>query len=178
MLKNIARPLGSSPTVDQVAHEATAALFRRRDSYPTHVGNGKLDGDWAAADIAAWQAIADDAEWVASPVGETGARGTRDTLQARTAAIDTAIERYLVIVDPDRATDEQKLQSACLAYMRLAVEAERRYYVGELPFEDTPHFTAMVNHKIRDPLAIGTGLPVPAADAGEADPAHHERKAA
>jgi hypothetical protein len=119
-----------------MAAEAASALERRRDSYPTLVEAGKMPAALADADIAAWQAIADDWHWIAT--GRTlggnnaqpDARALYYNLPARIIALETAIGRFFGIMDrnggAERLTTPQRQQITALIAMRWWAELELR----------------------------------------------------
>lgn len=111
----------------EMADEAAAALERRRKSLPEMVQGGRISDEEAKAEIAAWTIIADDWRWIAT--GE-GTPADRDTLDARIAALDTAIARLFAAIDHQIArrgapTDATLQQGALLVAMRWWAEEER-----------------------------------------------------
>ncbi len=145
-----------------IAHEAVLALARREAAYPVAVDNGQIDKDVAAADIAAWQAIVDDWNWIsagpAEPVSGKDfaahfaaleARAT-ETIDARIAALDTAIDRFFVKYDQaDRHASPGQIgamrgQVTLLAAMRCWAECE-----VHLPAHKQARFFASIGHEFR-----------------------------
>ena len=106
-----------------MAREATAALWRRKDSYPNLIANGKMDKAEAEADIAAWQEIANDWDWICTGMGD---HAHKDTLTARIEAIDLAIFRFLQLLDRNHGcgNPDQLHQGALLSTMRWWAQRE------------------------------------------------------
>lgn len=145
-----------------IAHEAVMALMRRQESYPTAIDNGQIDKDEAAADIAAWQAIVDDWNWIsagpAQPVSGADfsdhfasiVTAAANTLGARIAALDTAIERFFVKYDhADRVATPMHIgamrgQVTLLAAMRCWAECE-----VHCPITKQARFFASIGHEFR-----------------------------
>ena len=127
----------------EISHEATAAFIRRKDSYPILVDKGKMDRDAAAADILAWQNIADDWDWICCGLG---APAGPDTLASRIAALDTAIERFFTLIDRQNKpiSLHQSEQFAYIAAMRCWAEHERTQ-----PATSHPRFFASIGQKFR-----------------------------
>lgn len=132
-----------------IARAAFHALVRREEQYPTLIDNGLIGKAEAAADIAAWRAIADDWEWIACgpaepvPAAEFWAhRCDRErlaalTLRDRVSALDWAIERFFEHYDEllRRTPTAQELvkhrrQITLLAAMRTWAERELRPDTG------------------------------------------------
>lgn len=109
---------------DQIAQEATAALWRRRDGYPAQIKAGHITPEDAAKDIEAWEAISADWEWIATGIGTSA---TGQSLDLRIEALDQAIGRFLKLIRRNiLVTQEQLLQGALLAAMRWWAERERQ----------------------------------------------------
>ncbi len=127
----------------EMAREATAALWRRRDSYPQLVNTGKMDKADAAQDIAAWEAIAADWDWICTGLGEPAGR---DTLEIRVEALDTALFRFFQVIDRHYGamSQVQSQQGALLAAMRWWMEREGS---GHDPRH--PRFCASIGHTWR-----------------------------
>jgi hypothetical protein len=115
----------NAPSED-IAAEARAAFERRRDTYPQMVQAKQLLADDARADLEAWRAIAKDWHWIATGNGEPAGP---ETLEARTAALDTAIARWIERADRQggRMTDEENEQVALLCAMRIWAGRERTW---------------------------------------------------
>lgn len=145
-----------------IAHEAVLALARRQAGYPTAVDNGQIDKDVAAADIAAWQAIVDDWNWIsAGPAEPVSGRdfpahfaqieaNSAQTINARIDALDTAIDRFFVKYDQaDRHASPGQIgamrgQVTLLAAMRCWAECE-----VHLPPHKQARFFASIGHEFR-----------------------------
>jgi hypothetical protein len=150
MMANITLPVRKRSDIADLAHYATEALWRRRDAYPALVRDGKMDADEAAADLDAWAVIAADWDWCATGLdNDRCRRAPRETLPARIAALDTAIERLLGVIKTGPVTDLVIDQSECLAALRWWAEQERLAAVGKAPITATAHFLATVNHEAR-----------------------------
>lgn len=119
-----------------MAAEAASALARRKQSYPALVQAGKMEAKLADADIAAWQAIADDWHWIAT--GQTldgdsaqpDSRALHTSLPARIIALETAIGRFFGVMDRSGGAQgvslAQQQQITRLAAMRWWAEFELR----------------------------------------------------
>ncbi len=110
----------------EIAHEANQALWRRKDAYPARVTAGKMSAEDAAQEIATWQEIANDWDWICTGLGTPA---SKDSLPERINALDTAIERFFQVVDGQGGTmtPEMALQGAALATMRWFAERERAH---------------------------------------------------
>lgn len=75
---------------DLLLAEARRALAVRQEAYPGLVSRGAMAADAAEADIAAWGLIVAEWNWIVSGEGQLPGA---DTLPARIAAIDLALER-------------------------------------------------------------------------------------
>lgn len=117
---------------EEIAAEAKAAFERRRDTYPQLVAARKIDADEARQDIEAWRAIAKDWLWRATGQGEPARRLTID---ARIDALDTAIARWLTMVDAKAGSmsKAENEQGALLCAMRCWAEKERADYLRPFP---------------------------------------------
>lgn len=158
----IDRPFAARDEWAAIAHEAVMALTRRQESYPTAIDNGQIDKDEAVADIAAWQAIVDDWNWIsagpAEPVpGHAFAAHYADivtraatSIDARILALDTAIERFFVKYDhADRVASPMHIgamrgQITLLAAMRCWAECEVHW-----PSTKQARFFASIGHEFR-----------------------------
>lgn len=120
----IANPDCATDDIEDIAAEARAAYRRRRASYPDLVKAGRIPADEARADLAAWRAIAKDWHWIAYAEGEPA---TGDSLVDRMAALDTAIGRWLDIVNENGGvmSKAENAQGALLCAMRWWAERER-----------------------------------------------------
>jgi hypothetical protein len=113
----IANPACRIHDSDDIAAEARAAFERRRDTYPGLVKAGRITAEEARADLEAWRAIARDWKWIALGEGEPAGPWS---LAARTAALDTAIARWLEMAGQNggRLTEAENAQGALLCAMR------------------------------------------------------------
>ena len=138
----IENPFAGRDYRSAMAREAVEALARRHLHYPTWVDNGDLDHDFAAQDIAAWEAIAEDWNWITAGPGEpldpsdwpshwadVKARAA-STLRIRIDALNTAIGRFFEDYDDHAATvrpgqlGKLRRQITLLAAMRCWAEHE------------------------------------------------------
>lgn len=128
---------------DGIAAEARAAFERRRDTYPQLVQAGSITVDDARDDLEAWRAIAKDWRWIALGEGEPA---TSDSLDARIAAIDTAIGRLLDQIDRfgGALSEANAQQAGHLCAMRIWAERERT-----APASDHIRWTAALLHDWR-----------------------------
>lgn len=116
----------NAPSED-IAAEAHAAFTRRRDTYPQMVQAKQLMADEARADLEAWRAIAKDWHWI--DTGEGGPAGP-DTLDARIAALDTALARWIERADRTgwkTMSEDDNEQGALLCAMRIWAGRERTW---------------------------------------------------
>lgn len=125
-----------------IAAAAREAFQRRRDTYPQLVSSGQLTADEARGDLEGWRAIAKDWHWMATGDGEPG---TRATIDARCASLDTAIERWFDRYDRlGGATEAETEQLALFCAMRIWAGREQTS-----PFTDQRQFFASINHELR-----------------------------
>ena len=146
-----------------MAHEAVMALTRRQESYPTAVDNGHIEKDVANTDIAAWQAIVDDWNWISAGPAEqvSGSEFPAhfaaleakafQTINARIDALDTAIDRFFTKYDHADSRHaspgqigEMRRQVTLLASMRCWAECE-----VHLPPPKQARFFASIGHEFR-----------------------------
>lgn len=145
-----------------IAHEAVLALARREAHYPTAVDNGQIEKPVAAADIAAWQAIVDDWNWISAGPAEPVSGGdfpahfdaivtqAATTINARIVALDTAIDRFFIKYDQAERTaapmhiGAMRGQVTLLAAMRCWAECE-----VHLPAHKQARFFASIGHEFR-----------------------------
>jgi hypothetical protein len=150
MIAHITLPVRKRNDIADLARYANEAFWRRHAAYPPLVEDGKLDAGEAATDLEAWRIIAADWDWCATGIeNERSARAARETLPARIAALDTAIERILAAIRTSPVTDVLIDQSECLAALRWWAEQERLATEGKAPITSTAHFLATVNHEAR-----------------------------
>jgi len=127
---------------EDVAAVALAAYQRRRDTYPQLVQAGQITADEARADLEGWRAIAKDWRWIHTGEGE---RTTRLTLDSRTAALDTAISRWLIRHDETGGASEEETEHlAMLCCMRAWAARERTH-----PSTKHRQFFATITHELR-----------------------------
>lgn len=138
----IANPAAALEVASEtLAAEARAAFRRRVETYPRAVEAGTITAEEARADIEAWRAVARDWHYIAFGEGEPA---RRDTLAGRTAALDTAIARWLDQVDrhggtPTEAENEQGL---CLCALRIWSYREHTLP----PYEHRRWYAALGHH--------------------------------
>jgi hypothetical protein len=150
MMAHIILPVRKRNDIADLARYANEALWRRRDAYPILVKDGNMDTDTAQADIDAWATIAADWDWCATGIdNDRSARAPRESLAARIAALDIAIERLRAAINAGPVTDLLIDQSECLAALRWWAEQEQLASVGKAPITSTAHFLATVNHEAR-----------------------------
>lgn len=99
--------------------QAKVALQRRREGYPKLVERGGMEQADAAADIAAWELLAAEWQWI---VDGSGALPARYTLDQRLAAIDLAIERVGTELRRGNRAHDVFRQSHLLQAMRWHLE--------------------------------------------------------
>ncbi len=75
---------------DAFLDQAKSALQRRRDGYPKLIEKGAMDAGDAAEDIAAWELIEAEWQWIETGTGQLPPPASLDQ---RLAAIDLALER-------------------------------------------------------------------------------------
>ncbi len=128
--------------VQDIAAAAREAYQRRRDTYPQLVSSGQITADEARADLEGWRAIAKDWHWMATGDGEPG---TRATVDARCASLDTAIARWFDRNDRlGGASEEEHEQLALFCAMRIWVGRELTR-----PSREHRQFYAELNHRAR-----------------------------
>lgn len=146
-MKDWTHPRIANPTVaienyEDIADEAQRALDRRREAYPALVERGRILADEAAADIAAWEIIAADWRYIADGTGAPLER-PGESVVARTAAIDTALDRWFAQVDRSGGglTPELAEQGALIAAMRWWIEreAQQRWNLHARPWATVGH---------------------------------------
>jgi hypothetical protein len=127
----------------EMAHEANQALWRRKDGYPALVAAGAMSAEEADQEIAAWQAIASDWDWICTGLGQPG---SEETLPARIKALDKALQNYFLVFDssPAPLTPEVEIQGAALVAMRWWAEREAKQ-----PFTRQARWLASVGHQAR-----------------------------
>ena len=160
MMQHLTTPVRKQSDWADLAHYANEARWRRRDAYPALVRDEKMDAATADEDLAAWTEIAADWDWIVT--GETNERSrcaNPATLPARIAALDTAIQRMLGVVNTGPITDALIDQSECLAALRWWAEQDRLYRSGERPVTATVSFLATVNHEARRLIAARVDQP-------------------
>lgn len=128
---------------EDIASAAKAAFERRRDTYPQLVQAKQISADDARADLEGWRAIAKDWRWIAFGEGEPA--GT-DTLDARIAALDTAISRWFAQIDAKggQPSEAEREQCELLCAMRWWAQADRNSF-----HLDHPRFCAGILHDWR-----------------------------
>lgn len=110
---------------EDIAAEARAAFERRKDTYPQLVSGKHMLADEARADLESWRAIAKDWHWIATGEGEPAGP---DSLDARIAALDTAIARWIERADRTgwkSMSEDDNEQGALLCAMRGWAEREK-----------------------------------------------------
>lgn len=123
-----------------MASEAARQYWLRHDQYPGMIAAGQISEDDAAADIAVWQQIAQDWDWIATGKGTPA---SPDSLPARRAALDEALDRIIEQIG-FRDTKQARARGAILAAMRWWAEVE-----GEGEPLKHARFLASVGHQWR-----------------------------
>lgn len=146
---HIANPTCALNQTDDIAAEAKAALERRQSSYGELVRAGRLSAEVASSDLKAWGVIAQDWHWIA--YGEGKPAGP-DTLEVRVSALETALNRWLALMQAsNRAMRQQEnLQGACLCALCWWASQER------IAPWDHIRRTASIGHDMRRRLGLPT----------------------
>lgn len=122
-----------------LAAHAVAAVKRRKEAYPDLVASERMTAEDADQDVAAWEAIAAEWHWICTGEGEPPAR---DTLDARLAAVDTAIERA------EAALRHNSRSENVLAQLDMNIAI--RWHLSRWRLGDQViHQTACLNHQLR-----------------------------
>jgi len=128
---------------DAFLDQAKTALQRRRDGYPKLIEKGAMNADDAAEDIAAWELIAAEWQWV---VDGTGQLPPPASLDQRLAAIDLALERVGTELRRGNRPHDVFRQAHLLQAMRWQME---RVHEGA----PAVHHYARLNRDIRAHMA-------------------------
>ena len=121
-----------------------AALARRTEAYPGLISTGKLEAETAQADIAAWQHLVAEWNWICTGQGSPPPSWT---LFDRIEAIDLAIERAGAALARNPRDAELQRQANLLEAMRWHLS---RLRWGWLP---SIHFLAQLTHELRASVA-------------------------
>jgi hypothetical protein len=144
----IANPEALKDEWPEIAVEATAALWRRREVYSALVDKN-ADAETlenAKAEGLIWKIIAADWDWIVTGLGEAA---TRASLPDRITALDAVLARFLAVIDQqggsDTLTDAQATQGGLLAAMRWWAEVE-----ATQPINRQARFLASCGHHWRE----------------------------
>lgn len=140
--------LGDHPALLALAQ---AALARRRAAYPDLVSAGKMPEADAKADVAAWELLAAEWDWICTGNGEAPPRWT---LHDRIDAVDLAIERTsaALAAAPMRGGERESLRHLRDLYRAMHHHLALAGFGGQ-----RCHHFARINHALRA-RAIGQVL--------------------
>jgi hypothetical protein len=145
----IAASPGFVPPADTTplyAHEWAAllaqcrhALDRRRNAYPAMIKSGLIQPDLAARDIAAWELLVTEWQWI---VYGSGRPPPLNTINDRIAAIDLAMIRVRKEIDRGNAPHDLYRQAHL-------IQALHWHLVHQIHGEPRVHSMARLNHRFR-----------------------------